>query len=134
MEIDLKKIKEQKTGKFIVILLASVCVLVALTPVKGNMGDKASKENEEEYVKALENELDKILENTYGNGTIEVMIYGGKKHAESGWYSNDSTEYIIDGVLIVANVSGQKVVSDITYAVSALFNLPAHKVAVLIKK
>jgi len=34
----------------------------------------------------------------------------------------------------VANVKNEQALSDITFAVCALFDLPAHKVAVMIKK
>ena len=42
-------------------------------------------------------------------------------------------ERSVDGVLIVADVHDASAVADISFAVCALFDLPAHKVAVMIK-
>ena len=47
--------------------------------------------------------------------------------------SSYNYERSVDGVLIVADIDDASAVADISFAVCALFDLPAHKVAVMIK-
>lgn len=77
-----------------------------------------------------ENRLKAILEKSYGQGTMEVMV-NVKKDSEKGLYGDSSEEFYVDGVLVVAKVDDIAKVADISNAVCALFNLPACKVAVL---
>lgn len=77
-----------------------------------------------------ENRLKAILEKSYGQGTMEVMV-NVKKDSEKGLFGDSSEEFYVDGVLVVAKVDDIAKVADISNAVCALFNLPACKVAVL---
>ena len=139
MGIDLKKLKGLKADKFITIILIGILVLVVLAPEKntsvgkGNVTDKTEQESSQvsEY---YESKLDAILEKSYGEGTMEVMVHLSEEGNSDGLYGQSDGRVVIDGVLIVADVKNEKAVSDITYAVSALFGLPTHKVAVMIKK
>ena len=77
-----------------------------------------------------EDRLKAILEKSYGQGTMEVMV-NVKKDSEKGLYGDSSEKFYVDGVLVVAKVDDIAKVADISNAVCALFNLPACKVAVL---
>lgn len=137
MGIDLKKIKELKTDKIITIILVGVLLLVVCTPVKDKSDSKEKdtvKDSYQSIAEYYEQRLDSILEDSYGEGTMEVMVHISEDTGSVDMYGQTDKRVVIDGVLIVADVDGQQAVSDITYAVSALFDLPAHKVAVIIKK
>lgn len=137
MGIDLKKIKNLKTDKIITIILVGVLLLVVCMPVKDKSDNEEKdtvKDSYQSYAEYYEQRLDSILENSYGEGTMEVMVHISEDTGSVDMYGQTDKRVVIDGVLIVADVDGQQAVSDITYAVSALFDLPAHKVAVIIKK
>lgn len=138
MELDFKKIKKIKADKLITIILIGVFILVAVTPVKnsskktGTVG-KAETYNDS-YAKYYEDKLDTMLEETYGPGTIRVMVHVSDERESDMFYASESKQTVIDGVLVVTTVKSEQVKADITYAVGALFGLPAHKVAVMIEK
>lgn len=137
MGIDLKKLKDIKTDKIVTIILIGVLLLVVCMPVKEskkNGEDNAASDSSMSYAQYYEERLDNILEDSYGEGTMEVMVHISENTESVDLYGQADKKAVIDGVLIVADVDGQQAVSDITYAVSALFNLPAHKVAVILKK
>lgn len=137
MGIDLKKLKDIKTDKIVTIILIGVLLLVVCMPVKEskkNGEDDTVSDSSMSYAQYYEERLDNILENSYGEGTMEVMVHISENTESVDLYGQADKKAVIDGVLIVADVDGQQAVSDITYAVSALFNLPAHKVAVILKK
>ena len=107
------------------------------TPVEDKSDNKEKdtvKDSYQSLAEYYEQRLDSILENSYGEGTIEVMVHISEDTGSVDMYGQTDKRVVIDGVLIVADIDGQQAVSDITYAVSALFDLPAHKVAVIIKK
>lgn len=137
MGIDLKKLKDLKTDKIITIILVGVLLLVVCMPVKDKSNNEEKdtvKDSYQSYAEYYEQRLDSILENSYGEGTMEVMVHISEDTGSVDMYGQTDKKVVIDGVLIVADVDGQQAVADITYAVSALFDLPAHKVAVIIKK
>ena len=139
MGIDIKKIKDKRIDKLITIILIGILILVVMMPVnkqdkKTSLDDSYSGstnfyDSEEEY---YEGRLKDMLEESYGKGNIEVMVYMRHIKRDVYAYSTQDNEYEVDGVLVVARVSNEKAVSDITFAISALFNIPTHKVAVII--
>ncbi|MBQ8412470.1 MAG: hypothetical protein IJX12_02550 [Lachnospiraceae bacterium] len=136
MELNLKK--NDKFTKVLTIILAGVLILIILMPVRQE-GDNIVPQNEEEgvndythYEEYYEEKLRYILEDSYGAGTMEVMIRTSVEK-DSDFYGEDSQTPIVEGILVVADVD-ESAVSEIAFAVCALFDLPAHKVAVMIKK
>lgn len=136
MGIDLKK--NEKLTKFITLILVGLLLLLVIGPLGKTDRMSIDKENKAKEDKVsvstyYEQHLKEILEKSYGVGTMDVMV--NVKAAEKSYsiYDNNETGYIIDGVLIVANVNNPSVASDITFAVCALFDLPAHKVFVIVK-
>ena len=139
-----------KSNKLITFILIGVLLLIIVMPVKnksiypdtsdtevkGSSYDASSdyqKDDSDTYgsmAAYYEDKLKGILEKSYGEGTMSVMVTM-KGRDDSGDFYED--EYQVDGVLIVAAVRSDEA-ADIAFAVCALFNLPAHKVAVLIKK
>ena len=80
----------------------------------------------------MEVRLRELLADTYGADMVDVLIYAGDR--TQTYYGSGGTE-TITGVLITIKkeaVTGTTI-ADITLAVCALFDLPAHKVAVLVK-
>lgn len=141
MGIELKK--NDKLTKIITAIMVGVLLLIIFIPVS-NDGDNDLAENQqgivtsqsyESYADYYESRLTEILEESYGAGTMNVMVRVSEYKGEDTTYiSNDENkEVTVDGVLIVADVNSEQAVSDITFAVCALFDLPAHKVAVMIK-
>ena len=142
-----------KSNKIITFILIGILLLVIAMPVKNRglqgsntdkntYGKKEDSLSKDEYACEYKNnaayyeeKLKKILEKSYGNGSMNVMVSMKAKDNGSDFYMDDSyeEEFLVDGVLIVADVSLEEA-ADIAFAVCALFNLPAHKVAVLIKK
>ena len=133
MRIDVKK----NFSKIATVVLVGMLMLLALTPNKNEKAGSPSDtlkgsgtENElEAYAGYYEDKLTELLENSYGEGNIRVMVNVQEKKEED-FYSGTKSR-VIDGVLIVARVSQEKK-ADIVYAVSGLFNLPTHKVAVIV--
>ena len=140
MGFDFKK--NEKLNKVITIVLIGILILIAVMPLKSSLGsetDEAMNENEFEaaydlYASYYEGKLKQILENSYGEGTMQVMVQLTQEEQSDGIYGTSEQQVKVDGVLIVADVDNEQAVSDITFAVCALFDLPAHKVAVMIKK
>jgi hypothetical protein len=79
-----------------------------------------------------ENRLKNILETSYGQGSVQVMVHMTQE-SEKGLYGDVSEGSIIDGVLVVADVETANELLTISEAVCALFNLPACKVYVIKK-
>ena len=113
---------------------------VLCKPTKKNSMSYTGIENKEqtnsieEETAYYESRLKTILENTYGANTMDVMIHMTDKADKNLVYGEAKEKLVVDGVLVVAQVKDLQAVSDITFAVCALFDLPAHKVAVMIKK
>lgn len=137
MEIKCKK--KDNISKLFIVVCVGLLLLIVVFPVKktnseyitDQPNEDATCETETEY---YENRLKTILEDTYGIGTMDVMIHMTSKSNDNMLYGSETKQYKVDGVLVVAQVKDAQAVSDITFAVCALFDLPAHKVAVMIKK
>ncbi|MBO5424519.1 MAG: hypothetical protein J6A25_03315 [Lachnospiraceae bacterium] len=138
MGLDLKK--NEKMTKAITVVLAGVLILIVLMPVKNNsesnIGATQSKEASIDYHNQMasyyEEKLKGILEESYGEGTMEVMVRVSKNKEDSMYGASDEN-YVVEGVLVVANVNDENAISDISFAICALFDLPAHRVAVMTK-
>ena len=141
MGIEFKK--NDKLTKIVTAILVGVLLLIMFIPV--NNEEKAVTSNTsnevnsswdyESYSDYYETRLKEILEESYGAGTMNVMVRVSEySEGDTTYISYDEkNEVTVDGVLIVADVNSEQAVSDITFAVCALFDLPAHKVAVMIK-
>lgn len=138
MEINFKK--NDKISKLIMVVCVGVLLLVVVVPTKKNSMSYTEIENKEqtnsieEETAYYESRLKTILENTYGANTMDVMIHMTDKADKNLFYGEAKEKLVVDGVLVVAQVKDLQAVSDITFAVCTLFDLPAHKVAVMIKK
>ncbi|MBQ9234099.1 MAG: hypothetical protein IJ167_08720 [Lachnospiraceae bacterium] len=144
-----------KSNKIITFILVGVLLLIIVMPVKNksdylttsnkitneNMYNDTSSDSMEvlndytDYADYYEDKLKEILEKSYGEGTMNVMVSLKSTDAKVSYYYDGSSkaEFVVDGVLIVADVKNTEVAADIAFAVCSLFNLPAHKVAVLMK-
>ena len=133
------KLKKEKLNKIITIILVGLLLLIIVMPM-GNVDEK-DKETSSDYKEEekmvdsksayYEERLKAILEKSYGPGTMEVMVHMSESEKSSGMYQESTME--VDGILIVADVDEMAYVGDISFAVCALFDLPAHKVAVIKK-
>jgi len=138
MGFDFKK--NEKLNKVIVVILIGMLILIVVVPIKDNTPDIKEQANDdisytyEMYADYYEGKLKTILEESYGKGNIQVMVHMEVDNISDDLYGNSDNQMIVDGVLVVANVKNEQALSDITFAVCALFDLPAHKVAVMIKK
>ncbi len=143
-----------KSGKLLTFILIGILLLIVVMPVKNNNNFKASNSTYkptdsadtddalsrdvgtyESYAAYYEEKLTDILEKSYGKGTMSVMVSLKRESDKTDLYDGgaDKDFGCVDGVLIVADVKDAACAADISFAVCALFNLPAHKVAVLIK-
>lgn len=124
--------KNEKWNKVILVVLCGILLLVIAMPQKAAgtaTGGSAASEN---TTVSYEERLRTLLADTYGADMVDVLIYAGN-HTQT-YYGSGGTE-TITGVLITIKkeaVTGTTI-ADITLAVCALFDLPAHKVAVLVK-
>lgn len=149
MGIDLKNKeifkKNQKITKLITIVLIGVLILIVVIPTKpegknayidGNTIEENVLANsiEEKYSNYYEERLKEMLEKTYGKGNVDVMVTLCRIDAYDNLYGKSSGDYRVNGALVVVKTLDEKALSDITFSVCALFDLPAHKVAVMIKK
>ena len=133
------KSKKDKLNKYITIILIGLLLLIVVIPIGNDSKDKISSsskasdtrmnlDSESEYI---EKRLKEILEKSYGQGTMDVMVHMSQTNENTGMYQESTLE--VDGILIVADVVDESSIGDITFAVCALFDLPAHKVAVIKK-
>ncbi len=138
MELKEKKDNKGKYNKYIVIILVGLLLLIIFMPVSNDKNtvvtyeDKESNQDYNSYAQYYEDRLKNILEKSYGEGTMDVMVHLREASSGDSFYGEES-KMEVDGVLIVAAVKDPQAVSDISFAVCALFNLPAHKVAVIVK-
>lgn len=130
--------KNEKLNKVILMALVGLLLLILVVPsqrISTGTADSASDSvsGTEQTVSSYEERLRALLSDTYGEGTVDVMIYS--ESATQGYYDSRQKEEIT-GVLITicASAVSDTTISDITLSVCALFDLPAHKVAVLVKK
>ena len=139
MGFDFKK--NEKLNKVIAVILVGMLILIVVVPIKdntsvineqGNIDDNSY--TYEAYAEYYETRLKAILEESYGTGNIKVMVHLAVDKGSDNLYGDSDNRMMVDGVLVVANVNNEQALSDITFAVCALFDLPAHKVAVMIKK
>lgn len=140
MEIDIKN--KEKLGKLVTVILIGILLLVIALPVKQQNGTEntggvqnsdSMVDDYSSYADYYERKLKSILEHSYGEGTMEVMVHLTEGEQAGSLYGSGTQTAVVDGVLVVADVHNEQAVSDITFAVCALFDLPAHKVAVMIK-
>lgn len=119
--------KNEKWNKVILVVLCGILLLVIVMPQKTVQTGSSS-----DTTASYEGRLRELLADTYGADMVDVLIYAGD-HTKT-YYGSGGTE-TITGVLITIKkeaVTGTTI-ADITLAVCALFDLPAHKVAVLVK-
>ena len=115
--------KNEKWNKVILVVLCGILLLVIVMPQKTVQTAVGQTGSSSDTTASYEVRLRELLADTYGADMVDVLIYAG-----------DRTE-TITGVLITIKkeaVTGTTI-ADITLAVCALFDLPAHKVAVLVK-
>jgi len=131
------KNNKEKLNKIITVILVGLLLLIIVVPIGEQNKKEGSISFQEESAQMVtdaayyEERLRSILEKTYCEGTMEVMVHMKKDSKDAGMYEDE--ELIVDGILIVADVDGDTDVGDISFAVCALFDLPAHKVAVIKK-
>lgn len=125
--------KNEKRNKVILMVLVGVLLLILVMPAKNtDTGTTASTSDIGQETASYEERLRTLLSDAYGEGTVDVLIYS--ESGTEGYYDTRKKEEIT-GVLITICQSAvsDTTISDITLSVCALFNLPAHKVAVLVK-
>lgn len=134
------KLKKENISKIITIILIGLLLLIIVIPIDQNSGYEETDFEHREIQEAsfyepsaayYEEKLKSILEKSYGKGTMEVMVHLRDTSDQSEMYEEESLE--VDGVLIVADIKDEAARGDIAFAVCALFDLPAHKVAVIKK-
>lgn len=132
-----QKSNKEKLNKIITVILVGLLLLIVVMPIGDEGKKKVNYSSEEQQImvvsdaKYYEERLKAILEESYGVGTMEVMVHMKEASEDTGLYEEGSL--IVDGILIVADVDSDADVGNITFAVCALFDLPAHKVAVIKK-
>ena len=118
--------KNEKWNKVILVVLCGILLLVIVMPQKTVQTAVGQTGSSSDTTASYEVRLRELLADTY------VLIYAGDR--TQTYYGSGGTE-TITGVLITIKkeaVTGTTI-ADITLAVCALFDLPAHKVAVLVK-
>lgn len=132
------KNNKEKLNKIITVILVGLLLLIIVVPIGEQDEKEAGVSFGDEEVQAVndatyyEERLKSILEKNYGAGTMEVMVHMKKDSKDVGMYEEEVL--IVDGILIVADVDSDTDVGNISFAVCALFDLPAHKVAVIKNK
>lgn len=125
--------KNEKWNKVILVVLCGILLLVIAMPQKATGTATGGSAASEDTTVSYEERLRTLLADTYGADMVDVLIYAGDR--TQTYYGSGGKESIT-GVLITIKkeaVTGTTI-ADITLAVCALFDLPAHKVAVLVKK
>ena len=115
-------------------VLVGVLLLILVMPSQNaDTATPTATSDTVQSASSYEERLRALLSDAYGEGMVDVLIYSEPK--TDGYYDMKQKEEIT-GVLITIRESAvsETTISDITLAVCALFDLPAHKVAVLVKK
>ena len=113
MGIEFKK--NDKLTKIITAILVGILLLVVFIPVNKNNGMSSTTAETmniadctdfEMYSEYYEARLTEILEDSYGEGTMNVMVRISAYNNQDTTYIsyNDNNEVTVDGVLIVADV------------------------------
>lgn len=126
--------KNEKLNKVILMVLVGVLLLILVMPSQNaDTATPTATSDTVQSASSYEERLRALLSDAYGEGMVDVLIYSEPK--TDGYYDMKQKEEIT-GVLITIRESAvsETTISDITLAVCALFDLPAHKVAVLVKK
>ena len=124
--------KNEKWNTVILVVLCGILLLVIAMPQKAAGTATGGSAASEDTTISYEERLRTLLADTYGADMVDVLIYAGDR--TQTYYGSGGKESIT-GVLITIKkeaVTGTTI-ADITLAVCALFDLPAHKVAVLVK-
>ena len=119
--------KNEKWNKVILVVLCGILLLVIVMPQKTVQTAVGQTGSSSDTTASYEVRLRELLADM-----VDVLIYAGDR--TQTYYGSGGTE-TITGVLITIKkeaVTGTTI-ADITLAVCALFDLPAHKVAVLVK-
>lgn len=124
--------KNEKTNKVILLVLCGLLLLVLTLPSVSGQTEQTGTDTETADTASYETRLRELLADAYGEGMVDVMVYAQE---ETQTYYGASQNAEITGVLVTVSreVVQETTTADITMAVCALFNLPAHKVAVLVK-
>lgn len=120
------KLKKYGLDKIVLIILAGILLLlIALPQGNDNNTSKESKDGGE----SREEKLVRILEKRYGEGNIDVMLTETEKNAT---YFGEEESGTVTGVLVLVRTGNLEAASyDIVSAITALFDVPAHKVIVM---
>lgn len=128
MKLIEKIAKHKNVSRFVCIMLFGALLLLVVTPASKTTLDMVNEDTKKDSeslcadIGYYETRLKDILEKSYGVNNINVMIY-----------SSLEDENIVSGVMVVVYTKDSQAVVDISNAVCALFNLPAHKVFVIAK-
>ena len=159
-QICLRLSKLKKTDYIVILLVGVLLLIVVLPVKEdkntcSNSQKKAKAKSvsestcdDEEYEKLLEKKLEGILERMDGVGEVSVMITLDKDTKETSEsiekttviyddedasvpYVTSTDKPTVSGVLVVAQGGGSpQVNNDISNAVSALFDVPMHKIKI----
>lgn len=124
--------KNEKWNKVILVVLCGILLLVIVMPQKTAGTVTGGTDASTDTIILYEDRLRTLLADTYGADMVDVLIYAGER--SQTYYGSGGGE-TITGVLITVRreAVSDTTIADITLAVCALFDLPAHKVAVLVK-
>ena len=125
--------KNEKWNKVILVVLCGILLLVIAMPQKAAGTATGGSAASEDTTVSYEERLRTLLADTYGADMVDVLIYAGDR--TQTYYGSGGKESITCVLITIKKdaVTGTTI-ADITLAVCALFELPAHKVAVLVKK
>ncbi len=117
------KLKKYGLDKIILIVLAGILLLLLALPQ-----NQASNNQETVQEEGREERLIRILEKKYGEGNIDVLITESGNHVT---YFGEEDSGAVTGVLVLVRTERLEAVSyDIVEIITALYDVPAHKVVV----
>jgi hypothetical protein len=117
-------LKKYGLDKILLMVLAGILLLLLALPES-----KETATEETASQSSLEERVIRILEKRYGEGNIAVMITETEGQST---YFGEETDSTVTGVLVLVRSSNPETAAyDIVSAISALFDVPAHKVIVM---
>lgn len=118
------KLKKYGLDKIILIVLAGILLLLLALPQNQASNNQETVQEEE----GREERLIRILEKKYGEGNIDVLITESGNHVT---YFGEEDSGAVTGVLVLVRTERLEAVSyDIVEIITALYDVPAHKVVV----
>ena len=120
---------KMKGSKYVVFILLGLLILVLCVPT-GTVQEGTKSEEVNASNGSLEEQLEKVLQEMEGVGSVEVMIT--TESTSEGVFSSQKESAKVCGVVVVAQGAGSASINaQITDVIKALFSIDVNKISIV---